>query len=70
MLEFRSVDSVPDFDFVEREKMNYPADARRTIALMHAPPCSDQLFGAKADRLHALFADCPNLLVAIHGHGH
>lgn len=70
MLEFRSVDPVPDFDFLERELTNYPADARRTIALMHAPPCSEQLFGAKADRLHAQLVGFPNLLVAIHGHGH
>ena len=70
MLEFRSVDPVPDFDFLEREQMNYPTEARRTIALMHAPPCSDQLFGAKADRLHAHLIEFPNLLVAIHGPGH
>lgn len=69
-LEYNAAKPVPDFDFLERELVNFPATARRTVALMHAAPHSEQLYGEKADRYHATMRRFPNLLVAIHGHGH
>ncbi|MBQ3186566.1 MAG: metallophosphoesterase [Alistipes sp.] len=69
-LEYNPSKPVPDFDFLERELTSFPAEARRTVALMHAAPHSEQLYGEKADQYHATMRRFPNLLVAIHGHGH
>ncbi len=69
-LEYNVAKPVPDFDFLERELVNFPATARRTVALMHAAPHSEQLYGEKAEQYHATMRRFPNLLVAIHGHGH
>ncbi len=69
-LEYRVEAPVPDFDFLEQELAYYPAEADCTVALMHAAPHTEQLYGEKADRYHATMQCFPNLLVAIHGHGH
>lgn len=69
-LEYEESESVPDFGFLEREIADYPAEAECTVALMHAAPHTEQLYGEKADLYHATMCRFPNLLVAIHGHGH
>lgn len=69
-LEHDDVDPVPDFDYLERELAHYPAEAARTVVVMHAAPHTEQLYGWKADRLHRVSKQFPDLQFCLHGHGH
>lgn len=69
-LEYPAGSNVPNFDFLAEELTNYPAEARRTIAVMHAAPLSDQLSGDKAVAFHETLNQFPNLMVCIAGHDH
>lgn len=69
-LEYDDEEAVPDFGFVAEELACFPQEADRTVVVMHAAPQSEQLFGWKADRMHQMACQFPNLLFCLHGHGH
>lgn len=69
-LEYNDFDPVPDMDFLDRELASYPAEAAHTVAVMHAAPLTEQLFGHKAFAFHEALMRFPSLQFCLNGHGH
>lgn len=69
-LEFEEEEAVPNLDFVRAEVAMALSGVDKSVVVMHAYPCSDQLSGDKADTLHTEIRTLENLQFCIHGHGH
>ena len=68
--EYDYMAAVPNFDYMEEEMKRDSARFDRTIAVMHAPPYSDQFNNnvAKVFRLYLEFL--PGLMCCVYGHNH
>ena len=69
-LEFDYSVAVPDFRFIKNELAAITPEVKRTVALMHAGPMSDQFGGNTAEEFHALLCSFPDLQFCLYGHGH
>lgn len=69
-LEFERPASVPDLDYILQQSDNFPKECKRSIAIMHAAPDSEQFDCGLARVFHNTITLLPNLQCCIHGHGH
>lgn len=69
-LEYNSYDPVPNIDFLTEELATFPDEADRTVAVMHAAPLTEQLYGDKAYAFHEAITKFPALQCCLNGHGH
>lgn len=68
-LEYEYNDNVPNFDYVSSELTNLTNPAR-TIAALHAAPCSDQLNSTDGRNLHTALTKFNDLMFCMNAHGH
>lgn len=69
-LEFDHTESVPNFEFLETQLEQYPAEAEKTVVAMHAPPYSEQFDNGVAKIFQRYMRSFPELQCCVHGHGH
>ena len=69
-LEFDLREPVPNFEFLESELADFPAEATRTIVTMHARPYTEQFDNNVARVFQFVIREFPRLLCCINGHGH
>lgn len=69
-LEFGHDVPVPDFDFIEKQIINYPKEAEKTVIAMHAAPFSDQFNSNAAKVFQYGVNKFPGLQFCVNGHDH
>lgn len=69
-LEFGHEVNIPDFDFIEKQLMDFPTDAAKTVFAMHAAPYSDQFNSNAAKVFQYAIRKFPNLQFCVNGHDH
>ena len=69
-LEFDYSSAVPDFGFLKQELAGIDPCIRRTVALMHSGPFSEQFNNNTAEEFHGLLKSFPCLQFCLYGHGH
>lgn len=69
-LEYGHDRPVPDFEFIRRQRTDFPAQARKTVVVMHADPLSEQFDRNVAPFFQRMICEFPELQCCIHGHGH
>lgn len=69
-LEFDLREAVPNFEFLETELVNFPAEASKTIVAMHAKPYTEQFGNNVAKGFQYVITRFPGLQCCINGHGH
>ncbi len=69
-LEFDHTESVPDFEFIENEIMNFPAGISKSVVAMHAKPYTEQFDNGVAKLFQAHVKAFPGLQFCVNGHGH
>lgn len=60
----------PDLAFMDQQLHDFPAEADKTIVVMHASPTSEQFRPAMLDDFLARVRSYPNLQCCLYGHGH
>lgn len=68
--EYDHMADVPDFDFIARESVDSLSTFAATVAVMHAPPYSDQFNNNIAKPFRTSLSQLPTLLCCIYGHNH
>lgn len=61
--------AIPDFTFIEQDQAQ-TSTTTRTIALMHAPPGSEQFNNNVAKPFHQILKKYADLMFCVHGHSH
>ncbi len=69
-IEFDYSDAVPDFSFIKTDRNNVPAEAERTVVMMHSRPFSDQFNNNIAEFFQAEMRKYPGLAFCLCGHEH
>lgn len=68
-IEYDYSNPIPDFNFL-KEQLQDSASHSRTVAVMHAPPGSEQFNNNVKDIFQYSLKQFPNLLFALHAHDH
>lgn len=69
-LEFDHTESVPNFDFIETELVQFPAGVQKTVVAMHAKPYTEQFDNGVAKIFQRYIRQFPGLQFCVNGHGH
>ena len=69
-LEFDHTESVPNFDFIEKELQRFPDNADKTVVAMHAKPYTEQFDDNVAKVFQYALREFPALQFCVNGHGH
>ncbi len=68
--EYDHTTAVPDFNFIEQERLNFPDEAVNTVVAMHARPTSEQFDNNIIKFFEYELLQFPNLLFCLNGHDH
>lgn len=69
-LEYDYSHPVPDFNFIEKEIVNFPKEARKSVVVMHVPPY-DVEFNNNVARPFSMYLNrIPGLQFCLYGHNH
>jgi len=69
-MEYDYSTPVPDFDFMETELRNLPADAERVVWAMHVQPGEFQFNNNVSKPFEYYISSAPGLPICLYGHGH
>lgn len=69
-LEFDHDTPVPNFDFLERQLVDFPAVAEKTVVAMHAKPFTEQFDNNVARVFQYAVRQFPSVQFCLNGHGH
>ena len=69
-LEYDYSHPVPNFDFMENELANWPAEAEKTIVAMHVPPGDDEFNNNVRRAFESYVTSFPGLQFCLFGHVH
>ncbi len=69
-LEYDYSEPVPDFDFIENELLDLPAEVEQTVFLMHVKPTELVFNNNVAKVFQAYIRQFPGVLFCLYGHEH
>lgn len=69
-LEFGHDTPVPNFKFIEQQIADFPAEAAKSVAVMHAKPYTEQFDNNVARLFQYTLRQSPGLQFCLNGHGH
>lgn len=69
-IEYDYSEAIPDFSFLDDQLANFPANAEKTVFLMHGDPFSD-VFNSNVSRVFEQYViHFPNTQFCLYGHSH
>ena len=69
-LEFDRDKPVPDFGYIERQVLEFPAEAEKSVVVMHARPFTEQFDNNVARVFEYAVSNIPRLQFCVNGHSH
>ena len=69
-LDFDHTMTIPNFQFLDNELAHFPAEAQKSVLVMHADPLSDIADRGSAQIFRRYTEHFPSLQFCVNGHGH